>query len=162
MTMFRVRRYLPADHDAVWELHNLALNQVGAHAGNGPWDDDLHHIEEDYLRNNGEFLVGVLDDRIVAMGALKYVDRERAKIMRMRVHPDHQRKGHGRAILQALEQRALEFGYRTLFLDTTTVQKGAQAFYTQNGYVQVGHDRYDTFDLLLYEKRLPVPRSPSP
>ena len=45
--MMEVRRYRAGDHDAVWDLHNVALNEVGAHMGNGPWDDDLHHIEAD-------------------------------------------------------------------------------------------------------------------
>lgn len=152
--MFEIRQYREADHDAVWHLHNLALNLVGAHAGNGPWDDDLHHIETVYLQHGGEFLVGVLDGSIVAMGALKRADAKRAEIKRMRVHPDHQRRGYGRAILQALEARARQLGYTTLGLDTTTVQVAAQAFYTQNGYVQVGLTRYGPFDVLLYQKEL--------
>ena len=56
--MLQIRRYGPEDHDAIWNLHNVALWQVGAHAGNGPWDDDLHNIEEAYLNKGGEFLVG--------------------------------------------------------------------------------------------------------
>ena len=73
-----IRRYREADHDAVWALHNLALHQVGAHAGNGPWDDDLHHVPAEYLDSGGEFLVGVVDARIVAMGALKRLGPDRA------------------------------------------------------------------------------------
>jgi len=147
-----VRRYRPADHGAIWDLHNLALSQVGAHAGNGPWDDDLHHIEAVYLHDHGEFLVGTLDGQIVAMGALRRIDPEIAEIKRMRVHPAFQRRGYGGAILRMLEQRAAELGYHTLRLDTTTRQEGAQAFYAQNGYRQVGRGRYGAFELVLYEK----------
>ena len=46
-----VRTYHSSDFDEVWYLHNLALNAVGTHAGNGPWDDDLKNIEEVYLIN---------------------------------------------------------------------------------------------------------------
>ena len=97
--MMEVRRYRASDHDAVWDLHNLALNEVGAHAGSGPWDDDLHRIEAEYLDAGGEFYVGTIDGRIVAMGALKRLTDARAEICRMRVHPDHQRRGLGTRIL---------------------------------------------------------------
>jgi len=41
-----IRRYRDADHDAVWNVHNVALSAVGVHGGNGPWDDDLHNVRE--------------------------------------------------------------------------------------------------------------------
>jgi hypothetical protein len=62
-----IRRYQPADQEDVWSLHNLGLRQAGAHAGDGPWDDDLRQIESAYLRGGGEFLVGALAGRVVAV-----------------------------------------------------------------------------------------------
>lgn len=80
-----IRRYHAADHDAVWDLHNLALLAVDAHlAVNGPWDEDLHHIEEVYLARRGEFLVGLVDGRIVAMGALRQIDERWGQVKRAR------------------------------------------------------------------------------
>ncbi|MBN1935067.1 MAG: GNAT family N-acetyltransferase [Anaerolineae bacterium] len=184
MAIFEIRRYKSIDHDAAWQLHNLALSLVGAHAGNGPWDDDLHSIEAVYLQNGGEFLVGLLDGQIVAMGALRRVDDGSAdtgsadagsadagsadagsadagsadtawaEIKRMRVHPDHQRRGYGQAILARLEARAVELGYTRLILDTTTVQIGAQRFYEKNGYRQFDQTTFGSFDVLLYQKEL--------
>jgi N-acetylglutamate synthase-like GNAT family acetyltransferase len=60
-----------------------------------------------YLKNQGEFLVGVCEGRIVAMGALRRTTNERAEIKRMRVHPDFQRCGFGQMILEALETDAI-------------------------------------------------------
>ena len=57
----QVRRYEPGDKRAVRRLHDDALNEVGAHLGSGPWDDDLHEIENVYLDADGGFLVGVLE-----------------------------------------------------------------------------------------------------
>jgi hypothetical protein len=68
----------------------LGLQQVGAYAGDGPWDNDLRDIEHIYLKNRGVFLVGVYEGRVVAMGALRKSSDERAEIKRMRVHPDVQ------------------------------------------------------------------------
>ena len=51
----KIRRYRESDQEEVWALHNLALEEADAHAGNGPWDDDLRHIREVYLDDGGEF-----------------------------------------------------------------------------------------------------------
>ncbi|MDP9359338.1 MAG: GNAT family N-acetyltransferase [Chloroflexota bacterium] len=152
--MLRIRRYEAPDHDAVWALHNLALEQVGAHAGNGPWDEDLHRIEDAYLRDGGEFLVGVHGERIVAMGAFRRTGPDRAEIKRMRVHPHVQRQGFGRAILAELERRASSAGYRTLQLDTTAGQVGAQHLYRRHGFQETGRTVRGAFDTVLFEKRL--------
>jgi ribosomal protein S18 acetylase RimI-like enzyme len=152
--MLQIRRYRPQDHDAVWNLHNVALWQVGAHAGNGPWDDDLHNIEGVYLNNGGEFLVGLLDAQIVAMGALKRISDEKAEVKRMRVHPDYQRRGFGQIILDALEARAIELGYRTLALDTAVVQTAAQQLYLKNGFHETGRTVLAGFDAILFEKQI--------
>lgn len=152
--MMEVRRYRPSDHDTVWDLHNVALNEVGAHAGNGPWDDDLHRIEAEYLDAGGEFYVGVLEDRIVAMGALKRLTDTRAEICRMRVHPDVQRRGLGTRILSKLEERARELGFRILTLETTAGQVAAIRMYRKARYEEVSRDRKFGFDTVAFEKRI--------
>jgi ribosomal protein S18 acetylase RimI-like enzyme len=149
-----IRPYRARDHDAVWALHNLALEEVGAHAGNGPWDDDLHSIERVYLDDRGEFLVGLVDNEIVAIGGLRRSDDERAQITRMRVHPCWQRRGFGHLILERLEARSRELGYETLHLDTTIHQAEAQSFYLDHGYVETGRTRLGPFHVILFEKQL--------
>ena len=152
--MMEVRRYRPSDHDSVWELHNVALNEVGAHAGNGPWDDDLHRIEGEYIEAGGEFYVGSIDGGIVAMGALKRLSDDCAEICRMRVHPDFQRRGLGTKMLSALEERARELGYRSLTLETTAGQVAAIGMYLKAGYGEVARVRKLGFDVLMFEKLL--------
>lgn len=142
-----IRRYQSADHDAVWNLHNLALRATSAHLGNGPWDDDLNRIESVYLESGGEFLVGELDGRIVVMGALKPVAAGRSEIKRMRVHPDFQRRGFGRAMLTAL-------GFRILVLDTSTRQEAAQCLYQKNGYRETGRRKVRRLEVIDFEKEL--------
>ena len=135
-----IRRYREPDHDAVWDLHNVALHAVGAHAGNGPFDDDLHHVLDIYERDRGEFLVGLLAGRIVAMGALRRRGPDTAEITRMRVLPGMQRRGFGRIILRRLEARARELGYRRLVLKTTERQTAALGLYRAEGFVETGRD----------------------
>jgi ribosomal protein S18 acetylase RimI-like enzyme len=148
-----IRRYEAADHDAVWALNDHALNVVGAHPGEAMFAD-LHEVEKVYFESGGEFLVGVVDDVVLAMGAFKRTDSLRAEITRMRIHPNAQRRGYGQAILSALEMRARELGYAALHLETTVQQVAAQGLYERNGFVQTGTGRYEDFVLLNYEKRL--------
>ncbi len=117
MTM-QIRRYQGADQDQVLCLHRVALAAIGADAGPGPWDDDLEQIEQSYLTARGDFLVGILDDRVAAMGALRHIDQQTAELKRMRVSPSLQQQGLGRRILHALEARARELGSIAVVLDT--------------------------------------------
>jgi len=149
-----LRRFAAGDEAAVRRLHDLALEGAGAHAGPGEWDADLDSIEATYLDGGGEFLVGFVDDQLVGMGALRAHSETLAEITRMRVHPHHQQRGYGRTILEALESRAAESGYRTLHLETTTVQHTARALYTSAGYVEIGRGHDHGFDVIFFEKRL--------
>jgi GNAT superfamily N-acetyltransferase len=149
-----IRRYEAGDREAVLRLHNEALHGAGAHAGNGPWDDDLNRIETEYFKDGGEFLVGVLDDRVVAMGAIRRTSAERAEVKRMRVEPALQGRGLGQTMLARLEQRAGELGYRALHLDTTVQQTAARGLYAKNGYREVRRGELAGFECVFYEKEL--------
>jgi GNAT superfamily N-acetyltransferase len=153
-----IRRYAPADHEAVCVLHVDALAATGGFAGRGPWDADLDDIESAYLRE-GEFLVGYEDARLLAMGALRPVppdspsfaaDRpgRAAEIKRMRVRPGHQGRGHGTAMLAALLGRAHELGYERAVLDTVAGSP-AEGFYARHGFGTTGHTVYLGFDVVL-------------
>ena len=152
--MFTLRRYEPADREAVEHLHVYAIQQMGAYLGRGPWDDDVYAIEETYLQNQGEFLIGECDGEFVAMGAFRRTGPGRAEIKRMRVHPDYQGRGYGQLILTELETRARALGYQILHLDTSTLQLPAQRLYEKNGYHEVGRDNYQGIEVILYEKQL--------
>ncbi|GLV54307.1 GNAT family N-acetyltransferase [Dictyobacter sp. S3.2.2.5] len=133
----RIRQYQQADKSAVWALHKAALHGTGADLEDGQWDADLFQIEEVYLNNQGEFLVGEIENRIVAMGAIKKITSTRSEIKRMRVHPDFQKRGLGQMMLTQLEARAIALSYQVLQLDTTTLQVAAQQLYRKNGFVQL-------------------------
>jgi len=148
-----IRQYRAADNGAVCRLHVEALQHAGTWIS-GPWDEDLNLIEAVYLNSGGEFLVGEVDDRIVAMGALRRVNTETALVKRMRVLPAYQRRGFGQMILNSLEQRAIELGYRTLELDTTEQQIAAIEFYRKNGYVETGRRPFRQFIEILFRKEL--------
>jgi GNAT superfamily N-acetyltransferase len=147
-----IRRYEPSDKRAVRRLHDDALNEVGAHLGPGTWDDDLDDIEGVYLESGGEFLVGILEREVVAIGALKRVSSNAAEVKRMRVRPGLQGRGYGQAILDALHRSAAGLGYTTLHLDTTVQQRVARRLYLKNGYREVGRGSIGPFECVFYER----------
>jgi ribosomal protein S18 acetylase RimI-like enzyme len=152
--VLELRRFEARDQHAVWELHTLGLEGTGAHLGDGPWDDDLRSIADSYLDDGGEFLVGMVNGRVVAMGALRHITDAIAEVKRMRVHPGFQRRGFGRRILASLEDRARELGYTKLTLDTGVVLTAAQRLYESAGYREVGRGRIGPVDVVYFEKRL--------
>ncbi|GCE09132.1 GNAT family N-acetyltransferase [Dictyobacter aurantiacus] len=153
----KIRQYRPADQGAVWALHKAALHGTGADLEDEQWDADLFQIEEVYLDNQGEFLVGEIENRIVAMGAIKKITSTRSEIKRMRVHPDFQKRGLGQMMLTRLEARAIALGYQVLQLDTTTLQVAAQQLYRKNGFVQLEQtETIKGLTVLFFEKDLPT------
>ncbi|WP_338044130.1 GNAT family N-acetyltransferase [Natronorubrum halophilum] len=95
-----VRRYRPADNPRVRELHEIAMRDVDAYVEGVP-DGDLESVTEVFLESGGEFLVGEIDDRIVAMCAFRSIDdadyiddfvpglpESAVELTRMRVDPD--------------------------------------------------------------------------
>jgi len=133
-SQLKIRRYESTDKDFVWALHNKALMAAAAYLYNGVWDDDLKDIENFYLKSGGEFLVGTIDGSVVAMGALKKLEAEKGEVRRMRVDPDFWRRGFAQAILERLEVRAKELGFKSLELDTFITQEASHFLYKKNGY----------------------------
>jgi len=76
------------------------------------------------------------------------------EIKRMRVHPDHQRRGYGRVLLSRLEEHALHRRLHTLVLETAPMQVGTRALYASTGYTEVSRSQRNGFDLIFTAKRL--------
>ncbi len=79
------------------------------------------------------FLVGRLDRRVVATGAL-HTRGEAGEVVRMAVAPDVRRRGIGRQVLRALTHEARGLGLRRLVLETTTDWDDVVAFYESCGF----------------------------
>jgi GNAT superfamily N-acetyltransferase len=169
-----IRRYHAADHGTVLALHREGLAQVGLRPGDGVYyDHDFFRMEDIYLRNDGEFLVGELDDRIVAMGGLRRADLipggharafggyapgaptlDAVEMVRLRVLPALQRRGYGAALVRALEQRAAEYGYRILRADTTELQAPALSLYRKFGWTETRRETIGGIVNIYLEKPL--------
>ncbi len=121
----------------------------------GKWEKDFKDIAGVYLNSRGEFLVGTINNKIVTMGALRKMTEDIVELRRMRVDPIFQRKGYGQMILDALEKRAKELGYKVIQLNTSLKQVPAQKFYEKNGYVEIRREKEDWIvDNIIFQKEI--------
>jgi ribosomal protein S18 acetylase RimI-like enzyme len=150
--VLEVRRYQDLDADAVWELHRSARDDVQLNSG--PWDEDLRSIQAFYIDDGGEFLVGELEGRLVAMGALRHVTGSVAELRRVAVHPAFRRRGFARLLVDRLEQRARELGYHKLRLDTSVKQTAAHDLFLAGGYREVGRGQFGGIEVIYFEKQI--------
>lgn len=160
-----IRRFQRGDGERVRELNELAMATTPEYVPEAP-DEDLDAVHHHYLEDEGEFIVGIVDDTIVATGAFTppnewkeaYVnlDSDTTELTRMRVDPQCHGQGFGSAIYDELEQRAQSDGYQRFILDTGTENDVARAFYESLGFEcrrEVPVDFGDlTIELALYEK----------
>lgn len=155
MTRLVIRQYQPSDKEEVFNLHVRALKNENAYLYTGVWEKDFDDIEGIYLNNRGEFLVGMKDNRIVAMGGLRKTTEDIVELRRMRVDPAFQRMGFGQMILNVLEKKARELRYKAIELQTTIKQVSAQKFYIKNGYTEVRREKEGwVIEAIFYRKEL--------
>jgi ribosomal protein S18 acetylase RimI-like enzyme len=154
--MLHIRRYRPEDNKVVRELNDAGLAQMnpsGEILKIPGLDADFNDIEGIYL-NGGDFIVGLEDGEIVAMGAFKKRTPECAEFKRLRIRPDCQHKGYGEAIMLKLMELAAGMGYKEAFLDTLTTNTGAQRLFEKCGFVKSGRDKRGQFELYYYTWKL--------
>jgi GNAT superfamily N-acetyltransferase len=104
------------------------------------------------------WLVGYEDGRAVCCGGLRPLPSAGAdvcELKRMFVSRAARGRGHGRALLRALERLAIERGFRHVRLFTTEVLVEARALYDVSGYVLAGTIRDGERTDLWLEKTLP-------
>lgn len=147
-----IRRYQNNDFDRMMNLHREVAIKANVYRGTGVWEDDLLDIEEHYFKNNGEFIICLENEVMVAMGAIRKVDEETAEIVRMRVHPEYQGKGIGRIILTELEKFAAEHDYKKLVLETDERLSNAIKLYQKNGYIFWKEEMLNGFKCIWYKK----------
>lgn len=99
------------------------------------WNDPHRDIARKQAIQPELFLVGTLDDQIVATAMVGY-EGHRGWINYLAVSIDHQRKGLGRAMMDEAERLLVERGCRKINLQLRAANTEALGFYRALGYVQ--------------------------
>jgi ribosomal protein S18 acetylase RimI-like enzyme len=132
---FTIRSYRSTDHDTVLALNAYGLAAAGVPEGSDVYAGDLDEVTTTYLTGRSRLLVGVVDGRVVAMGALRELNADTCEITRMRVDARFQGRGYGKATLTALERQARHLGFHRAVLLTGPDQHPAVDLYRASGYV---------------------------
>jgi GNAT superfamily N-acetyltransferase len=148
------QRYYDGHQEALIRLHRSALAGVSHGYPQEEEESDIRSIASEYLSDGGEFLIGFVDNQLVAMGGFRIVSEGVAELRRMRIAPELQGRGIGSALLERLETLAHEKKVRRLILETAASRPKTLAFYRRHGYVQVGEGRYGIQATIAFEKVL--------
>ncbi len=149
-----IRAYRASDHEAVVALNAYGLAAAGVPPDADVYAGDLDDIASTYLTAGSTLIVGEVNELVVAMGALRRVDDTTCEITRMRVTPQVQGRGYGRAVLADLENQARHFGYRDAVLLTGPDQHPAIDLYRASGYVVTATEQHGTLSGVRMRKQL--------
>ena len=105
---------------------NASLKAITNNSGAASFDPD--EMQDD----RAAFLIAYEDGKPMGCGAIRKIDTYVAEIKRVFAYPNQ--SGVGRAILEALEQKAVSYGYHKLILETRKINEKAVRFYLKNGY----------------------------
>ena len=95
----------------------------------------IHSIDpETFAAAGGIFLIAYADNQPVACGALRAAADGSCEVKRMFVLATQRRRGHARAVLAALEDRARQVDAPVLLLETGDAQPEAVRLYQSAGY----------------------------
>ena len=86
------------------------------------------------FEDGAQHLVGVVEGRAVACGALQRIDAQTGAIKRMYVRPAFRGRGIARQLLAALEEMALDAGHVVLRLEPGVYLPAALALLLSAGY----------------------------
>lgn len=121
-----IRPFRPDDEAAVialWQRCDLVR----------PWNDPHKDIQRKLLVRPDLFLVGIVDDHIVASVMAGY-EGHRGWLNYLAVDPAHQRRGHARAMVAEAERLLRAAGCPKINLQVRTSNNGVIEFYRKLGY----------------------------
>jgi ribosomal protein S18 acetylase RimI-like enzyme len=121
-----IRPYLHKDQNAViklWSKCNLTR----------PWNKPELDIERKLKVNSELFLVGLVNDRVVATAMGGY-DGHRGWVYYLAVNPAYQRKGYGKQIMEVIEEKLHAIGCPKINLQIREDTADVVEFYESIGY----------------------------
>lgn len=122
----RIRTFQPTDEEALVSLwRRCDLVRV--------WNDSSKDIRRKLAIRPDLFLVGELDGEIIACVMAGY-EGHRGWLNYLAVAPGHQRRGHGRALVEEAERLLRQAGCPKINLQVRTSNHGAMEFYRKLGY----------------------------
>lgn len=154
---FLIRSWEEGDRHLAANIIGSVLAEYGLSWEPLDADEDVLKIEEFYRDRGGEFWVVERQSKLVATAAYYPIKRgnNAVEIRKMYLLPEVRRQGLGKFLLQELEKRIAERGFKEIWIETATVLKEAVILYEQNGYKPASGVETKRCDLV-YVKELTI------
>jgi ribosomal protein S18 acetylase RimI-like enzyme len=98
------------------------------------YETELRGLPGYYAPPDGALLVAEADGRVIGCVAVKRLDDDRCEMKRLFVDSAAHGTGAGRALAEAIIERAKSLGYAKMMLDTGPRQVEAQGLYRKLGF----------------------------
>lgn len=142
------------DAAAVWALISGILNEYGINADVTSTERDLVDLEMTYQQSGGTFLVLIDGQTVIGTVALLRESDIACELCRMYLAAHYRGRGLGRMLLETALQRAAEFGFAEVRLETAKVLNEAIALYRSAGFVPIDGTPLGKNCNLIMSKRL--------
>ncbi len=123
---------------------------------------NIYDLFENYQRKGGAAKLIKMENKVVGIGGLCFIDKATAELCKVHVDSDYQGLGLGRMILMSLIEEAKNLGFSSVELHVTVTQKPAISLYKSVGFeifneerstVQV-NSKEETYDIIFMRKYL--------
>ncbi|HAJ38558.1 MAG TPA: hypothetical protein DCL15_23060 [Chloroflexi bacterium] len=138
-----IRNATPADLTPLAHLDSQTFDPL--------WHYSQRHLQDALLQ--GPLLVAIAGEELIGYIALQF-EQATCTIARLAVHPQHQGRGYGRALLLAGLQLAQQWGCSRVLLNTQATNHRSQQLYRSLGFRPTG----ESFAVFVLD--LPDPLSP--
>ena len=117
-----------------YERHSSDHHIIDSYFDPAAFDEELKRLPGPFAPPAGALFVAEYDARIAGCVALRKLDSTVCEMKRMFVSADFHGKGVGRALAEAIIERAWKLGYSKMMLDTGPAQREAQGLYRSLGF----------------------------
>jgi putative acetyltransferase len=107
------------------------------------FNEELATLPGEYALPTGCLLFAMYKNEAAGCVALRWIDKTICEMKRLFVRPQFQRKGIGRALAEAVIERAKKAGYKQMRLDTARTMDAARGLYESLGFEEIEAYRYN-------------------
>jgi len=104
---------------------------------------ELANLPGDYAPPGGRLLIALWREQLSGCVALRKLEDRICEMKRLYVRPQFRGKGIGRALAEAIIEKAREIRYHSMRLDTISSMDGARALYLSLGFKEIAPYRYN-------------------
>jgi putative acetyltransferase len=132
------RQLMPNDNKKLAEIVRNTLAEYGAnHKGTVYYDESTDHLSDVFLQKGSYYFLAVTDTEILGGGGIfptPGLPLYTCELVKMYLSPSARGKGIGKALLQKCIDKALELGYKNMYLETMPELINAIPMYEKFGF----------------------------